>query len=334
MNSTDYANLTNKQQISFLRKYAKEFADEFGLDPTKIRLVQHAYNTTFRVDDPKLGSHALRINTNSIRQVAELKGEVEFVSALRHVPELTVAKPRSNRKGEKVLLREWPHTKQPMAATCYSWLTGRFFLKRPGREQAALVGRATAAMHDFAERWQLPEGAQFRTQNDILQGTPWLLDNSPAIQDHGIWKEVMARAEDAYAQLRKKRPIPIHFDLHFANMKFAPNEVQIFDFDDTVLDRPLVDAAVTFFYWRFAKNADELERIYWENNPRDPVAEGMDFKSLEAIVAGRLLFLVNGLSAINTAHLQDIGVRYIKAGEIRLSNYLKTGKYDPTVAKV
>ncbi len=302
-----FSELSNRRQLAQVRPYAMVFATRFGLRPIKMRVANHGYNTTFRVTNEDGQDYALRVNINSVRQPAELCAEVAWVRSLAGLECPIVAVPRPALDGAFVQFADWP------------WSDRR------------LVGQATRELHTHAESLVLPGGARLHEIPGALFGRP--LDLGPCAKgiDLGPFREVAARAEEVYRKLRKQPRIPIHFDLHFGNMKFGRDRVYVFDFDDAVLGWPAIDSSVTHYYWRAKPNSLDLDRAYWSTGVTPPEAQGITSAEHETLVAARGVFLANELVLMVTSDVQAVTPRFIKTTELRLTDFLATGRLDCSI---
>lgn len=323
--------MSARQQLAVLRPHVRSFISAFGLRPVNVRLALHSFNTTYRVTDHDGTDYALRVNVNSIRSMSELEAEVAWVASLADTDGLTVARPKPAPNGDMVLSAPCPELGRDLAAVCYSWLPGRVSGKGTGPGTAKLVGRATKALHDQAQTVRLPKQAQFVEMPDILFGKPLDLASRPEINDLGLFLEVKARCDEAFAVLRNLPRRPTHFDLHFGNMKFANGQIYVFDFDDSVLAWPAIDSSVTQYYWRTKPNHQKLDEAYWSAGVTTPTAQGLSWEQHEAMVAGRGLFLCNELIKMMSANTVAATPRYLRTTELRFKDYVKTGKLDCSI---
>lgn len=326
-----FSELSTLRQLAQIRPYAMVFATRFGLRPVKMRVANHGYNTTFRVTNEDGQDYALRVNINSVRQPEELRAEVAWVGSLAGLECPIVAVPKPALDGEFVQFADWPWSDRRLAAVCYTWLPGRTIRGAASVQIATLVGQATRELHAHAGSLVLPGGARFHEIPGALFGRP--LDLGPCAEsiDLGPFREVAARAEEVYRKLRIQPRIPIHFDLHFGNMKFGRDRVYVFDFDDAVLGWPAIDSSVTHYYWRAKPNSLELDKAYWATGVMSPEAQGITAAEHEMLVAARGVFLANELVQMVTSDVQAVTPRFIKTTELRLTDFLATGRLDCSI---
>lgn len=322
-----YSTLSTRRQVRILRQILLEMLKGYDLDVTKIKLVAHEFNTTFRVF---AGDHsfAFRINTNSRREQGELNGEVEFVQHLHQSGRVHVPKPKARRDGSLVSNHFSEETGREMSGVMYEWLWGRDAKERWIPEVACILGKATRAMHELAHSYRPSAKAQFRLFPNLFFGQPYMMEDYGAKVDHSLLREVMARANLVYDRLIQNPLIATHSDLHYNNMKWYRGKLSIFDFDDSMLGLPVSDVFTTLFYIR----SSEGEEAYWEGlgYSLDDLLVTPD--ELELLVTSRGLLLANELFRMENPELSEVAPRYAQITETRVRHFLDTGRFDPRVA--
>ena len=99
-----FADLPRGAQLVQLRRAALKVLERYGLGASRLRLLDHGYNTTFRVDAADGRRFALRINVNSRRSLANVRAEIEWVAALGRETALHLPHPAIARDGNAVQL--------------------------------------------------------------------------------------------------------------------------------------------------------------------------------------------------------------------------------------
>lgn len=316
-------------QVARIRPLAEAALGRFGLPAATMRCLNHGYNTTFAVKAAGQ-RYALRLNTNSARTLEQIRAEVAWVSALHAEGSVSVALPVPTREGDPVVVLDWPEsvncaTPGQVCAVLYAYLPGRSGMTKPIIAHA--IGKVMRQLHEHARTWSVPPGAALEPMNDILFGHGIHAKVSETA-DVGVYKEVLLRANAALARLAKSAPIPIHADIHWSNVKWYRNTLSVFDFDDSVLGWPTLDAAITLFYVRRSPESEAGEAAFWDGFGHP---ESHEEDALEALIAGRQLLLSSDLFNMTTANLSPMAPGYAKAGEVRMRHYLKTGRFDPSV---
>jgi Ser/Thr protein kinase RdoA (MazF antagonist) len=324
-----YASLSTRAQVARLKPIGMRFCDLFGIEGARLRLLNHGFNTTFGVVSSFGERFALRINVNSFRGRAEIGAELAWVGALAQDTDLRVPTPRAG-LGE-IESEEFGKT---VYGALYSWLPGPTGDSVPIPEVARAVGEATMKLHNHARGWTFPEGCRFHPARNVTFGAELRFKEHGFAGDIGVMEEVQRMGNGVLDRLRTSEPIPIHYDLHLANVKWHRGKLAVFDFDDAILGYPAMDVAVSLFYLRRYANAPEMEAAYRSGLGQPIEAFGFSEADCETLVAARGLGLANELYAMNTAELIELAPRYAALTEIRLKHFLKTGRFDSSVASL
>lgn len=335
-----FASLSNRAQMAALRPVALSALREFGVVPTRLRVINHAYNTTYSVETAR-GRFALRLNVNSHRTEEQLNAEVAWVSAL--ASEFDVAGspvhfpiPQSTRSGEKIVHLPCEAMGREVPAVLYSWLEGRSPGGKAYLPVAEAMGLALRLMHEQAEGFALPEGASLLPVSSSLFNRPYRLDELAPDLDHGMMRQVVQEADEILLRELAKPQRPIHYDLHAGNVKWGVGRLAVFDFDDCMMGRPLLDAAVSLFYLRGM--GEEVERRFWRgfSGTKQAALERFEAteREFETLVASRQVGLSQEFFLMTTATWRDRAPRYAKVGEERIRRFMETGLFDPRVASL
>lgn len=309
-----------------MRALANDVCVLYGLPGARLRLLNHGFNTTFQVASEGL-RFALRLNTNSHRTPEELEAEVAWVQALSVETDLSLPRPIPNSAGGLISRVQSDALQREVAAVMFSWLPGKLGDSVPSPAVGEAVGAATLVLHEHARRWRPPTGASL-TPADTIMGTRPI--KMPADVDAGVYREVAARG-DAILRRLDSPTIPLHYDLHLANVKWRRSMLSVFDFDDSRTGHPVQDAAITIFYLR--RYEGDLESAYWKGLRRTFDDLKVTPEEFETLVAGRAAYLANELAAMTTATWAAKAGDYARVFERRLRHYLETGRYDPSVAR-
>jgi Ser/Thr protein kinase RdoA (MazF antagonist) len=86
-----YEDRTVRGQVALLRPTAREVLRQYPIEVASLRVLDHAFNTTFRVDTTDGRRFALRLNVNSRRTDAFIGAEMAWLAALSEETDLWVA---------------------------------------------------------------------------------------------------------------------------------------------------------------------------------------------------------------------------------------------------
>ena len=321
-----YASLTAKSQIDRIRRALPSLVEsQWGMPSPELRLVSHDYNTTFRVDSVR-GRYALRINTASSRSEAKMLTEIAFVQHLRHSTTFRVANPIPKVDGNFICTIDIPNFGGTAFGVMYEWLPDPTVGTNATAAVMSSVGRATRELHQFGETFAF-DGYPFPTLIDPYYGDPYRLPDHDL--DLALFETLAERTMKVFAKLEPYPKIPIHADLHLYNMKFGKQGLAIFDFDDAMVSWPILDAAITLWYFRYRTKSPELEAHYWSGFERRPADFGLSDADFETLVASRTLLLVNDSVGTRNASAREKSTPFVRKCEAFVRHYLKSGRFEP-----
>lgn len=326
--STAYADLGDDEQAEALRPAAVAAAEEFGLDVVRLEVLLHSYNTTFDVGTADGGRYAMRVNTNSASTVPEVLAQQAWQLAIAAETPVRVPVPRVTRAGAPCARVRSEPLGREVLVTCASWLAGPD-VEDPDVEQGLELGRAMARLHEHARGWPLPEGGRMPVLDEPLFGDEDLLVGAEGLdgEQHQVLARARERADEAFARVHAAGPVvPLHADLHGANLKWHEGRLAVFDFDDCGLGAPALDLAISLFYLR-GGDGDAVERAVLEGYADVAPLPEVDPADLEALVASRQLLLGNDLLGSSTAALRGRARDYLVVTVDRLRHWLATGRF-------
>lgn len=312
-----YEKLSASGQVARLSRVAREVWQTYDLGDARSRLVDHGYNTTFRMDARDGKSYALRLNTSRRKSREALNAEVAWTTALADAG-LPVPRPVQGRS----VWAAFPGWDEGLAAVLYPWLPGRVAGKTPRPWMGAALARLTKALHAHAKLYTLPEGAEVKVVDGPLHEDECRIGAYPAMM------ETVAKAQTVWDLLKREPARLLHHDLHAYNLTAYRGRLSAFDFDDVCLGHPAQDAMVTTYYLRSMD--PKIEEGYRRELP--PEHLGVTEEEFEAVIAGRQVLLANDLFLQTNPVQSAMAERYAPVAEARLAAYLKTGKFDPKVA--
>ncbi len=327
--------LSTRQQIYQLRRAATEVLAHWPIEVARLRLLNHDYNTTFRVETPAGDRFALRLNVNSRRTPGNLNAEAAWLAALATETDLKVPVPQPTRAGRlraEVYVGSLGRT---LPAVLMSWLPGPELGFRASATRTRHVGRLTAHLHRHAETWMMPSDADLPLFEDPLFNDPDRLTGNPDIDAISadaseVVAEALTRTRIGFSQMgRAATPRPLHADLHGANLKWHQGELAVFDFDDSGLATPLLDLAISAYYLR---PNEPTEVALLEGYAEVEQLPDYSREQFEALVASRNLLMMNDIVASSTAAIREMTPRYLRNSIRKLRQYLDTEVYTHDVA--
>lgn len=322
-----YHALTTRAQVARIRRVAEAAIGHYEVEPVRMRLLCHEFNTTFRFDTADGRRFALRVNVNSDKQPGNLDAELAWLAALADEADVRVPMPLPTRAGEFRTSAWCDELGRDLPVVVMSWLPGKD-LAEGTPESVRALGRTMAVLHEHAAGWEPPPGCWFPSLERVLVDQPdRLADEHPVLGDAG--RAVLVAAHDAAqratdAVLRRGVRHPLHADLHGGNAKWSRGRVAVFDFDDAAVGTPVQDLAISSYYLRDDETLEaSLFEGYAEVRPLPDVAPD----EFEALLAARNLVLVNDVLAGRGAADRDFGPAYIRNTVTKLAAFLDTGRY-------
>jgi Ser/Thr protein kinase RdoA (MazF antagonist) len=324
---TPFVEATARTQVSRLRTLATSALPSWGLAGASLRLLNHGYHTTFRVDAADGRRFALRVNVIPSKTEAHLRAEVAWLAALSAETELRVPTPQRTRDGDWAARIHSPDHGRELPVVLFSWLEGRDLGRKARPHQLRALGRAMALLHEHAVGWRPPDEGALPLFDDVLTGLPNRFADHPALDAdaRAVLTSAYARAQELQDQgFAAGGVIPLHADLHGANLKWHDGRLSVFDFDDAGLGVPALDLAIAVYYLRDdAAAEDALRQGYAGVRPLPEVGTEV----FEGMVAGRNLLLVDDLLEQQNAELRTLIPDYTAASVRRLRGWLETGRY-------
>lgn len=319
-----YTTLSHEGQIDRLRPLAHEALRQFGVKPRWMRIVNHGFNSTFRVLSNEGETYALRLNLGSFRAPGQVPPESVWVQALCDTGCVRVGRPVATASGSLAAEVEGPMGRR-VDAVMYRWMPGKMARHLPSADVTRQIGEATAALHEHARAWAVPKGVEFKTFDDVLYSYDWVVDVP------SFYHELRERGNEVLAKARAVESIPIHFDLHLNNVLVHRGKVSLIDFDDAVVTSPIMDAAITLYMVRARDEDGSLEAAYWAGLGRSWEDWGLTREEFELLVVGRALLMVNEISKMTSAKVRDYAVTFRERSRVWLDGYVASGRFDPRI---
>jgi Ser/Thr protein kinase RdoA (MazF antagonist) len=326
---TTYANLTQRQQLAILRPFVHAVLAQFAIQPALLRVVNHAFNTTYMVRDTAGAQYALRLNTHSLRDAFGIDAELQWIVALVAEGTVNVPKPYPTINGSFVATIDCPPLGKTLFATLAGWLPGRIVGARPSRQQLTQLGRTTALLHQHGKDWRPRDGAYFPRIDRMLMNST---DNISQRDDERLTPvlrqllaEVTAVIAPVFVALGQRFVVqPIHADIHPYNLMWHAGQLSVFDFDDAGMGWPIQDLAITCFYLRDIEGAEEQVLTGYRSVAPIPAVSSAEF---EALLMARGIVLLNDLIVLQSHEEQAFVPEFCRRMELRLRHFLDTGTF-------
>ena len=315
-------------QVARLRPTALAALAHYPIEVSSLRLLNHGFNTTFRVDSVDGRRFSLRLNVNSRRTDAFIGAEMAWLAALSAETDVWAPTPQRSRDGALLVHVEFADLARTLPAALFEWLPGPNLGDHATPVQMREVGKLTADLHTHGERWSPPAGTELPAIDTILMDMPYRLgDDHPLLSaaDHDLidlaFSHVQAHYDALFAGARRH---PLHADIHGGNLKWYRGRLSVFDFDDSGVGVPAQDLAISAYYLR-DNVAQETALLEGYQMVRSLPSYTTD--QYEAMVASRNLVLLNELITTTNAQFLAMLPTYVPRSIVKLRNYLDTGRY-------
>lgn len=327
----NFASRSKRAQVNQLRKAMIGALAEFGLDAVTVRLINHEFNTTFKVSTISGRDYAIRLNVNSVHEEPEIRAEVDWVESIARDTPVWVPHPVRTLAGEPFTALHLAGLDKRVPMVAYEWLPGTLAVQKSNASTIQKIGEAMRCLHVHGATHTVQPPAYLRELDDALFGAPHLFRRFAHME--AIYDRVYREANQVLEKLRSITMHPIHFDIHLYNVMVAEGREAIFDFDDCVMGWPPLDAAQTLFSLR-AEKKDGLEEAFLEGLQLDLSSFGLTQPDLESLIAVRHLLIANDIIESKNPELRAFALPYLEVGVKRLDHYFATGRFDPKVAKM
>jgi len=167
----EFFELPAEEQQKSLTIFAQELLKGYGIERAQVACINFEFNATFSVETEAGAKYALRININSTRTLANMKGEIEWVRHLNRTSGINTPIPIATLKDDYIVSAVHPDSGQKMYGVMYSWLDGEEIGDEPTVEQLHEVGKAIAVLHQESADFTLSPESNLPIFNDFFWGT-------------------------------------------------------------------------------------------------------------------------------------------------------------------
>ena len=251
LNSNNFEDLPEKEQVYKLRELADAALEKFGFNQYRLTFLQHLVNTTFRLDCDQ-GRFLVRIHRAKTRTV--VASELAWLDALARETTVSVQIPQRSLDGEMIVVGKQTGMPASYPVTVLSWLDGQILPQdRRSPHHFYRLGQLVAKLHDHAQHWT----PAFELDRPLYDSTSVLrTDNifgEEAVTYKQLPEDVQEYLQRLYEQLQEVEQRLgkssnqfglIHSDLSFGNVLFTTDAVLPIDFDDCGFGYYLYDLAV------------------------------------------------------------------------------------------
>jgi Ser/Thr protein kinase RdoA (MazF antagonist) len=252
-----FETLSVRGQLGRLRRLAAASLSAYDIRPTRLVPLAHVENTTFRVETLEGDRYVLRIHRTTgdpfhpPRSPAEVRSEMEWLSAIRRETGLAVPEPVATVDGALVTSAEAEGVPAPRICVLFRWQPGRFLDAGLTPSHLERVGAFMARLQDHAIGFTPPAGfSRWRIEDvsgDVAAHAAGVVGDQCGREAASLVQVVMDMVRQADRDLGTGPDVfgLIHSDLHQENYLFHRGRVGAIDFDDCGWGHFVYDLAVT-----------------------------------------------------------------------------------------
>lgn len=251
LNSDNWNDLPEKEQVYRLRKLADAALDQFGFNQYRLTFLQHLVNTTFRLDCDQ-GRYLVRIHRAKTRTA--VASELRWLKALADDTTLSVQIPQRTLDGEMIVVAGQSEVPECYPVSVLSWLKGRILTQDQRLPHHFVrLGQLVAKLHHHVQHWS----PAFELDRPCYDSTSVLRTDNVFGEEAVTYKQLpedvqgnlqrlneqLHEVEQRFGQGPDQFGL-IHSDLSFGNVLFTADAALPIDFDDCGFGYFLYDIAV------------------------------------------------------------------------------------------
>ncbi len=268
-----YASLTETGQNRRLRRLAEQVLQAYDLDVTRVRLLAHETNHLFRVDCADGSKYALRVCADEETTLEDNRAEAFWLQALQRETDLPVVRIIPRADGEAISIASAEGLPPARRCLLFGWVPGRDLEYQLSPAYYHQLGQIMARMHEHAAGLALPPDLHPRRWDRVFYfPNEEPVYHLPEYRRHfyssrmRLMEAARELGEASLAELQRsgRRPMLIHGDLHYGNVKVHHGQLCLLDFENMLLGYPEQDVAITLYYGRTRADYAGLVQAYRE----------------------------------------------------------------------
>lgn len=326
----EFSKLTHLGQVRRLRQLALNALEHYPIALGEISLIQHVYNTLFRIETADGTPYALRINAPGIRSLSEIRAEMTWLAALTRDTDLHVPSPLATKHGDLAVTAEAEGVPEPRHCVIFSWVGGRHFKRQPPTALIYQMGLSLAKLHDHADHFSPPADFSLKRLDQVWPfGVPDQIygqqpDELFTPERRTLFQAAAKKVETTLATLYRDTSglRVLHADLHLGNVKVERGALQIFDFDDCAWGFPVQDIGISLYYLQYNPNFAELRQTFLTGYTSHRTLP-THYDVMETLIVARELAVINFVIQSNNPQLRQYAPHFVGAAERRLQAWSK-----------
>jgi Ser/Thr protein kinase RdoA (MazF antagonist) len=325
----EYTQLDEDAQIAAVQQLVPGILRQYGVEPKEIKNVNHDFNSSFKITTSKGDDLALRINLSMGKSGKEVLAEMQWLEALAEDGSVTAPQPLRTTNGELFVTTRFEPLDADTSVVLFKWVEGEEVGDEPTNEQLYELGQNMARLQIFAKGLTFTDGAFLPTINRTLMNSKDLLTSSQpeSISDklYGDILKGLQLSDEVFSRISKDQELlPLHADLHMANVIQTKDKLAIIDFDDAGLGLPIQDLVISNYYIREDREREKHLKEGYSSLLELPKISDEDY---EVLLLGRLIVLIDAVLGMTSAEIIEFLPKFLVRAQKRFDHFYATGEF-------
>jgi len=255
--------------------------------------------------------------------------EMQWLEALAEDGSVTAPQPLRTTNGELFVSTRFEPLDADSSVVLFNWVEGEEVGDEPTNEQLYELGENMARLQIFAKGLTFTDGAFLPTINRTLMNSKDLLTSSQpeSISDklYGDILKGLQLSDEVFSRISKDQELlPLHADLHMANVIQTKDKLAIIDFDDAGLGLPIQDLVISNYYIREDREREKHLKEGYSSLLELPKISDEDY---EVLLLGRLIVLIDAVLAMTSAEIIEFLPKFLVRAQKRFDHFYATGQF-------
>ncbi|MEM7125760.1 MAG: phosphotransferase [Chloroflexota bacterium] len=305
-----WSELSAQGRTRRLRNLAIQALTQYDLPVNKVRLIEVATNTLFRVDCTDGKKYALRVCTPGEHSFHDAQVEMRWLEVLNEKTTLPVPKAVANRDGKLITYCQIDSVPEERRCVLFEWIPGKAIAERLSPEIYHKLGILMAQMHRFAAGYFDSGASALDSWPEDMRPMRWdkvfYYPEEPIVLYEDTYqkyftKERLTLIEAAQADVepylaslyqKPSEAMIIHGDLHFWNVHVWRGQLFPLDFEDLMWGYPIQDVAITLWYGQEREDYGDLRAAFQAGYSDIRPWPGMG-EEIDGLILARTLMFIN-----------------------------------------
>ena len=325
----EYTQLDEEAQIAAVQELVPGILRQYGIEAASIKNVNHDFNSSFKITTSKGDDLALRINLSMGKSGKEVLAEMQWLETLAEDGSVTAPQPLRTTNGELFVTTRFEPLDADTSVVLFKWVEGEEVGDEPTNEQLYELGQNMARLQIFAKGLTFTDGAFLPTINRTLMNSKDLLTSSQpeSISDklYGDILKGLKLSDEVFSRISKDQELlPLHADLHMANVIQTKDKLAIIDFDDAGLGLPIPDLVISNYYIREDREREKHLKEGYSSLLELPKISDEDY---EVLLLGRLIVLIDAVLDMTSAEIIEFLPKFLVRAQKRFDQFYATGQF-------